>query len=51
MLVLETLLGYITPNAYKKCSNISFFWRRLGFKKENLMKLFRVRVFFLHLLI
>ena len=35
------------PKAYKKCSKNSFFYRRrLGFQKENLMKLSRVRFFF-----
>ena len=35
------------PKAYKKRSKNSFFCRRrLGFQKENLMKLFRVRFFF-----
>ena len=34
------------PKAYKKCNKNSFFCRRrLGFQKENLMKLSRVRVF------
>ena len=34
------------PKAYKKCSKNSFFYRRrLGFQKENLMKLSRVRFF------
>ena len=34
------------PKAYKKRSKNSFFYRRrLGFQKENLMKLSRVRVF------
>ena len=40
------------PKAYKKCSKNSFFCRRrLGFQKENLMKLSRVRFFFFHLLL
>ena len=35
------------PKAYKKCNNNSFFYkRRLGFQKENLMKLSRVTFFF-----
>ena len=35
------------PKAYKKRSKNSFFYRRrLGFQKENLMKLSRVRFFF-----
>ena len=38
------------PKAYKKRSKNSFFCRRLGFQKENLMKLSRVRFFFFHLL-
>ena len=34
------------PKAYKKRNKNSFLcWGRLGFQKENLMKLFRVRVF------
>ena len=37
--------------AYKKCSKNSFFCRRrLGFQKENLMKLSRVMFFFFYLL-
>ena len=40
------------PKAYKKCSKNSFFCRRkLGFQKENLMKLSRVRFFFFYLLV
>ena len=39
------------PKVYKKHSKNSFFYRRrLGFQKENLMKLSRVRFFFFHLL-
>ena len=38
--------------AYKKRSKNSLFYRRrLGFQKENLMKLSRVRFFFFHLLV
>ena len=37
--------------AYKKRSKNSFFYkRRLGFQKENLMNLSRIRFFFFHLL-
>ena len=40
------------PKAYKKRSKNFFFCRkRLGFQKENLMKLSRVRFFFFHLLV
>ena len=39
------------PKAYKKRGKNSFFYRmRLGFQKENLMNLSRVRFFFFHLL-
>ena len=38
------------PKAYKKRNKNSFFCRKmLGFQKENLMKLSRVRFFFFHL--
>ena len=40
------------PKAYKKHSKNSLFCRRrLGFQKENLMKLSRVRFFFFHLIV
>ena len=43
-------VGLQNLKAYKIRSKNSFFCRRLGFQKENLIKLSKVRFFFFHLL-